>query len=112
MSRKLLLVVGLALIPIFNGCSGAEKYRARVIAEEAYKNEDVEKYNIAISLISKDLKDSPNDKELYILRGYYYSKSGKKKEAIDDLSKAIEIDPTSAHAYNNRCYNYYELKVM
>lgn len=42
------------------------------------------------------------DAEGYNNRGFAYCEIGQYDQAISDLSKAVEIDPRLAQAYNNR----------
>ncbi|MBN2225240.1 MAG: tetratricopeptide repeat protein [Deltaproteobacteria bacterium] len=45
----------------------------------------------------------------YKNRAYTYLAQGKQKEAIDDFSKVIELDPNNAANYNTRAWTYYEM---
>ena len=110
MVGKFLLVSSLALTPVLSGCINPDRDQASIMAEEAYKTNNVEKYGAAIDILSKEIAGNPNDKHLHLERAYYYSLSGRKDESIRGISRAIEIDPDYANAYNNRCYDYYELK--
>ena len=46
----------------------------------------------------------------YFERGNRFYYAGKYSKAVDDFSKAIQLDPNYADAYNNRGVAYYDLK--
>jgi tetratricopeptide (TPR) repeat protein len=52
---------------------------------------------------------SPRLARIYIYRGATYSKLQRFKEAIDDYTVAVELDPENALAFRNRGVSYIEL---
>ncbi|MGA2782943.1 MAG: tetratricopeptide repeat protein, partial [Smithella sp.] len=57
---------------------------------------------LCITLFDHTLKITDNNWLLYYDRGATYSRLGNYKQAIEDYSRAIEINPGFAAAYNNR----------
>jgi TolB-like protein/Tfp pilus assembly protein PilF len=55
--------------------------------------------NTIISLCNKALSLEPDLADGYWIRGRYYRNIGQLQKAIDDLSKAIEVNPNNALAY-------------
>jgi tetratricopeptide (TPR) repeat protein len=66
-------------------------------------------YLDAISDFTIGLEANPNDFALYTNRGISYFRSGQSGAAIDDLEKAIELDPTHEHAYFTLGSSYADL---
>ena len=52
-------------------------------------------------------QNEPKDAKFYIDRGIAYGEKGQFDQAIDDFTKALEIDPKSAGAYYNQAIVYY-----
>ena len=52
-------------------------------------------------------QDEPKDAKFYIDRGIAHGEKGLFDQAVDDFTKALEIDPKSADAYYNRGIAYY-----
>ncbi len=59
----------------------------------------VEKWDRAINLFSKSLKDNPSFFVAYHNRAIAYSKKGEYDKSIEDLKKAIELNPDYPDAY-------------
>ena len=53
--------------------------------------------------------EEPTDATGFIDRGNRYSRNGVYHKAIEDYTKAIELDPESADAYYNRGCSWYEV---
>jgi len=53
--------------------------------------------------------EEPTDVTGFIDRGNRYSRNGVYHKAIEDYTKAIELDPESADAYYNRGCSWYEV---
>jgi Tfp pilus assembly protein PilF len=51
-------------------------------------------------------QDEPKDAKLYIDRGIAYEEKAQFDQAVDDFTKALEIDPKSADAYYHRGIGY------
>ena len=52
----------------------------------------------------------PKNTETLINRGQFFITFGKFDKALDDFSKAIQIDPNNGKAYSRRAVAYYYLK--
>lgn len=46
----------------------------------------------------------------WLSEGVAHREAGKLKEAIEAYNRALQLDPSYAHAYNNRGFAYYDLK--
>jgi len=53
--------------------------------------------------------EEPTDAAGFIDRGNRYSRNGVYHKAIDDYTKAIELEPESADAFYNRGCSWYEV---
>jgi len=70
-----------------------------------------EKYNLALADINLEIeKSSVSSPYSYWLRGEILEKMGDKEKAIQDFSKAIEIDTTYTLAYRSRAIIYEGMK--
>ena len=68
-------------------------------------------YDEAIDLVDAQIKKKPSS-SLYQTRAYIYAGRDRFDKAIDDLSKAIELNPTWSSLYYTRAYYYFELDLM
>lgn len=59
----------------------------------------VQKWDRAIDLFSKSIKDNPNFHIAYHNRAIAYSKKGEYDKSIDDLKKAVQLNPDYPDAY-------------
>jgi tetratricopeptide (TPR) repeat protein len=73
---------------------------------DIYKAQNYEK---VIEIAAKAIKQDSLCTEAYTYRGVGYSELGQYAEAIDDLSKAIKIDPKNSKAYRNIAIVWYKL---
>jgi Tfp pilus assembly protein PilF len=55
-------------------------------------------------------QDKPKDAKFYIDRAIAYEEKGQFDQAVDDFTKALEIDPKNAGAYYYRGSAYYYKK--
>lgn len=62
-----------------------------------------------IQHLTERLRDEPNSRRAYFLRGNAYLDSGDFQAAVDDYGRAIELQP-EAVAFNNRGIAYRNLK--
>lgn len=62
----------------------------------------------ALSAFSDAIKYSPEE-EAYLNRALLYNKKGQYKDAIEDLTEAIRLNPKSAMSYYNRGIAYLKL---
>jgi tetratricopeptide (TPR) repeat protein/S1-C subfamily serine protease len=62
---------------------------------------DTKKYQQAMSIYDKLLKDRP-ESHLFILRGHNKSDAGDRSAALLDFNKAISLDPNSPRGYTSR----------
>lgn len=53
--------------------------------------------------------EEPKDAQGFNARGNRYSRNGAYEQALQDYTKAIELDPGFAEAYYNRGVSHYEL---
>lgn len=58
----------------------------------------------AIDLLSKALKLSPENAELYSQRGVAYFLSARIEEALEDLNKAQKLEPENPYRYSSRAF--------
>ncbi|TVM18789.1 hypothetical protein DPQ33_04780 [Oceanidesulfovibrio indonesiensis] len=63
---------------------------------------DHEKYDAAISDLTKALLFAPDSADLYIVRGLAYKLNGSLDKATDDYTRAIELAPDDPLPYMNR----------
>jgi tetratricopeptide (TPR) repeat protein len=63
----------------------------------------------AINDISRNIVNSPNDEEMYFIRGTYYQQFSQHPNAISDFNKVISINPKNAEALYNRAKSYEEI---
>ena len=68
-------------------------------AMKLYPPFSMEALNVAIA-------ESPSNATLYYNRGVLFTQEGKYKMAIDDYSKAVNLNPNFAESYSNRCAVY------
>jgi tetratricopeptide (TPR) repeat protein len=68
-----------------------------------------EVYRDVFTLWTDTLAKDPNCWMAYTNRGNAYAQSGQLEEALDDLSRAIELTPDQAEAHNNRALVYLRL---
>jgi len=59
----------------------------------------VQKWDRAIELFSRSIKDNPNFHIAYHNRAIAYSKKGEYDKSIDDLKKAVQLNPDYPDAY-------------
>ena len=64
---------------------------------------------MAIKDYNADSKGSLPRTSAVMGRGYVFFQQGKHAEAIEDFSRAIELNPNDPVAFNNRGYNRYQL---
>jgi tetratricopeptide (TPR) repeat protein len=73
--------------------------------KERNDDESVRKTLIEIiASYSKRVEDDDDDATFYFGRGIVWYEQRKIDEAIEDWGKAIQLDPSYADAYNNRCF--------
>jgi tetratricopeptide (TPR) repeat protein len=87
----------------------SEKKDAYINMGEMYS--ELKDYPKSVELYTKAMAVDPDDYDgsEYKSRAYAYLAQGKQKEAIDDFSKVIELDPNNAANYNTRAWTYYEM---
>ncbi len=66
-------------------------------------------YDKAIALLDEEIKKTPDDDDLYSLRGLTYADDKQYEKAVADYTKAIKMKPT-AERYNNRGEIYRQMK--
>lgn len=69
-----------------------------------------QRFEAALSSISKLLSQNPNDEHAYYYKGACEFALEKYKDSLKSYNKAIEIDPSYAKAYFNIGVYYYVLK--
>ncbi len=62
-----------------------------------------------ITLWNDAISKSPEKPRPYVVRGFVYYNLGQLDKAIDDFSKALELNPKYKDAYNNRSIAYCQL---
>ena len=83
---------------------GALSHEDQKFVKEQVAREEAEKEAAAAPRIAsrEAIKANPTNPELYINRGMARTNRKDFDGAIKDFSKAIELDPKNAHAYNGR----------
>ena len=83
-------------------CVGEARAEQRRVEKEGRSRKKQYHYDSAIADYGKAIELKPDSAEIYDIRGYAYSMSGKAAEALKDYSKAIDLDPARAETYFNR----------
>jgi tetratricopeptide (TPR) repeat protein len=68
------------------------------------------RYKEAQDLVTKYEPIIKNDKDLPLIAGYLAARDGRKREAIDDFTRALDRDPKMATGYVNRGFMLNDLK--
>ena len=98
--KKHALILGIIMSLCFAGSA--------VFASDAEANKTIteigvlvnaQKYQIAMTKCNAAIKKYPNESFLYYWRGSVFNSMGEKQAAIEDFSKAIELDATNEKAY-------------
>ena len=94
MSRlQVIFVATLATSLFFSGISQSKEFPA---IKSAIDSKD---YKLSVQLLSKALKESPSDSELYYLLAQSQMNTDKLDKAEDSIEKAIELNSTSEKIY-------------
>ena len=56
------------------------------------------KMSAAIKILELNAQEYPNNSSVFETLGEFYKRSGKKKEAIENFEKAVQLDPKNEHA--------------
>ncbi len=70
-------------------------------AVQLLKSED---YKGALNLLTELVKEFPENADYYSERGVVFFHVRKKKEAIKDMDKAVELEPHKSYRYSSRAY--------
>jgi len=81
-----------------------ESYYILNLINESIKRED---FSEAIDYLKNAIANTPNDPQLYDVLGTLYENSNEPEKAIQNLQKALEIDPTHASALKHLGMVYY-----
>jgi protein O-GlcNAc transferase len=68
------------------------------------------RFNEAIEITRRALKQFPNDGELYTDNSWYYSLAGRHEEAVQAAQAGIRFNPDQSMAYTNLCRAYNDLQ--
>lgn len=60
---------------------------------------------MAIKALTEEIEKTPQNANLYKERGRLYMMKGQKNEAMQDLLKALQIDPQLADELNGKYHN-------
>ena len=82
---------------------------ASIIKRLAQSHLSSEEYRAASAMYSILIAEGEADANDYIARGLAYSKLDEHSHAIYDYTTALELDPSSLGALNNRCWAYSEI---
>ncbi|WKN43426.1 tetratricopeptide repeat protein [Tunicatimonas pelagia] len=69
-----------------------------------------DQFQQAIAAYNKGLRQSPQDADLYLQRGFSYEKLHQFQRALTDYTQALTLNPTLEKGYLNRGNIYYKLK--
>jgi tetratricopeptide (TPR) repeat protein len=89
---------------------GANSLRYAILYNFAGEKIVLKKYDEAIALLNKALKESPADADIYNNLGFSYFSTSRYDSAIYAYSRAIEFQPNSAFYYTNRGGAEYSIK--
>ncbi|HSZ64115.1 MAG TPA: tetratricopeptide repeat protein [Terriglobales bacterium] len=67
-------------------------------------------YDEALALANKYDSVLANDKDLPLIKGYVHAHNGQSREAFDDFTRALEIDPNMAPGFEARGYVLNDLR--
>ena len=67
-------------------------------------------YDEALALANKYDSVLANDKDLPLIKGYVHAHNGQSREALDDFTRALEIDPNMAPGFEARGYVLNDLR--
>jgi len=101
------LVCALAALAL-SGCSETLSGPSAKVAEIEPDTTGATSGNI--SSLTDVIKRNPNDPVAYNTHGIAYAKAEKFQSAIEDFSKAIQLDPHFAGAYTNRALAYRQIE--
>ena len=102
---SLILLVTLFALPAFAQDSCVPNVDYLAIGHEQLEAED---FDGALHSVNCGLTFDNKSYDLYMLRADVYCDMGNTEESIADFSRAIEIRPDSAHAYNYRGWAHYQ----
>ena len=81
-----------------------DSYYILNLINESIKRED---FSEAINLLNDAIASTPNDPQLYDVLGTLFENSNEPEKAIQNLQKALEIDPTHSSALKHLGMVYY-----
>ena len=81
-----------------------DSYYILNLINDCIKRED---FSEAINLLNEAIAKSPNDPQLYDVLGTLYENSSEPEKAVQNLQKALEIDPTHNSALKHLGMVYY-----
>lgn len=96
-TSKYILPVAAALLVFSQAAGGAEQDPSEL--QRALRSRDLPK---AFGLIEEEIRQDPKNPELYYAQGRVCSEMGRHDLALKNFSKAIELKPDSAGAYQHR----------
>lgn len=100
MSTKTILLLSSLCLLFWTACSSPEKPDELIV-------EHGEATGIpAIDAISRDIRNNPNDIELYVARTDAYAREGMTKEAVKDAQKVLKMDTTRWQSYKLLAWSY------
>ena len=87
-------------------CEGSQAFGQDGAADQLYKR-TISAYNAgmvdeALRLADQAIASSPKEPKLYLARGYIHQYERRHQKAVDDFSKAIELDSNSIEAWQRR----------
>lgn len=87
-------------------CEGLQAFGQDGAADQLYKR-TISAYNAgmvdeALKLANQAIASSSKEPKLYLARGYIHQYERRHQKAVDDFSKAIELDPDSTEALQRR----------
>lgn len=87
-------------------CGISQTFGQDDAADQLYKR-TISAYNAgmveeALQLANQAIASSPKEPKLYLARGYIHQYERRHQKAVDDFSKAIELEPDSMEAWQRR----------
>lgn len=94
-------------------CGISQSFGQDNAADQLYKR-TISAYNAgmvdeALELVNQAIASSPKEPKLYLARGYIHQYERRHQKAVNDFSKAIQLDPNSIEAWQRRGEEQFKL---
>ena len=100
-------------VDLFTRCLGtgalSGKSKATTLKQRAIAYMHLGRHQFALDDANQALKLTPDDADVYYLRGFAYRALGQYQRAVEESSRAIAMDANFAAAYANRAFAHHSL---